>query len=115
MLPEPAARRFRALVLEDKGDTDGVREPNAENGQGLLAGAFSVRKLGKVSEALETPEIKAARAKKRSVEEAIEQLKYSKASLETDAYTKKLESLLLDLARTQAALDKLEQAAGSAK
>jgi hypothetical protein len=55
-----------------------------------------------------------ARAKKRSVEEAIEQLKYTKASMETEAYTKKLEALLIDLARTQAALDKLEQAAGAA-
>lgn len=102
-------------VLEDKGDSDGVREPNAENGQGLLAGAFAVRRLSRTSEALETPEIKAARAKKRSAEEAIEQLKYAKASMDTDSYTKKLTALLLDLARTQAALDKLEQAAGAAK
>jgi hypothetical protein len=99
-------------VLEDKGDTDGVREPNAENGQGLLAAALTVRKLGKTSQTLETPEIKIARAKKRSVEEAIEQLKYSKASMETAVYTQKLEALLLDLARTQAALDKLEEPAG---
>jgi hypothetical protein len=100
-------------VLEDIGDTDGVREPNAENGQGLLAAAFSVRKLGKASEALETPEIKAARARKRSAEEAIEQWKYGKASMESAVYTKRLEALLLDLARTQAMLDKLEQAAGA--
>jgi hypothetical protein len=101
-------------VLEDKGDSDGVREPNAENGQGLLAAALPVRRLGKASDALETPEIMQARAKKRGVEEAIEQLKYTKASMETEAYSKKLESLLLELARTQAALDQLEQAAGAA-
>ena len=99
-------------VLEDKGDTEGVREPNAENGQGLLAAALPVRRLGKTSEALETPEIMQARARKRGVEEAIEQLKYSKASMETEAYSKKLEALLIDLARTQASLDQLEQAAG---
>ena len=101
-------------VLEDKGETDGVREPNAENGQGLLAAAIAVRKLGKTSEALDTPEIRQARARKRSAEETIEQLKYAKASMESVAYGKKLESLLLELARAQAALDKLEQASGAA-
>ena len=110
-----AAKRIATehAVIEDKGDTDGVREPNAENGQGLLAAAVTVRRLGKSSEALETPEIQAARAKKRGIEEAIEQLKYTKASLDTKEYAKKLEGFLLELARTQAALDKMEEAAGA--
>ena len=40
------------------------------------------------------------------VEQAIDKLKYEKAAMPADAYKKQLTLLLLELARTQEALDK---------
>lgn len=100
-------------LIEDKGDSEGAREANVENGQGLLAGAISVRRLGQASAALETPEIRQLRARKRGIEESIEQLKYGKASMESKVYMRQLEKLLVELSRTQAELDQLEQKAAA--
>ncbi|MBI3895919.1 MAG: hypothetical protein HY313_08295 [Acidobacteria bacterium] len=95
-------------LLEDVGEGEGVREPNPNNGQGLLASATILRHLGD-SAAVETPDTRELRAKRRQLEEAIEQLKYRKASMNTAVYQQQLEKLLLDLARIQQRLDEMEE------
>jgi hypothetical protein len=96
-------------LMEDRGEGDGVREPAPDNGQGILAAALPVRRLGEQSSTFDTPEVQELRAQKRSVEESIEQLKYNKAGMETDDYFQQLEKLLLQLSQLQQKLDALEK------
>ncbi len=95
-------------TIEDLGDSDGAREATPETGQGLLAAAIVVRRLGQARASADTPQIRRLRARKLTAEEAIEQLKYAKASMETGEYFQKLEQLLVNLAQIQARLDELE-------
>ena len=96
-------------LLEDRGEGQGVREPSPENGAGLLAAAVVLRRMGTTEIALDTPEARQLRARKRQAEEAIEQLKYRKASMDTSVYMQQLEKLLIDLAEVQQQLDEMEQ------
>jgi len=93
-------------MLEDTGKGDGVKEPSAENGEGLLASRFALLRIGDAQIASSTPEKKALLAKREELEGKIDQLKYQKAAMPPDAYKKQLGDLLLDLAKTQAELDK---------
>ena len=95
--------------MEDRADGQGVREPSPENGVGLLAGAMTLRRMGTEQVALDTPETRELRARKRQAEEAIEQLKYRKASIDTSEYMSQLERLLIELAEAQQQLDALER------
>ncbi|MBI4459267.1 MAG: hypothetical protein HY648_04310 [Acidobacteria bacterium] len=96
-------------LLEDRGEGEGVREPGPGNGEGLLAATIILRHLEGGSAAAETPEVVALRAKKRQFEEAIEQLKYRKASMSSEEYQAELGKLLLELARTEQRLDDLQE------
>jgi len=96
-------------MIEDKGEGDGVREANAENGEGLLASATPLLRLGSQAAALDSPELRELRARKRQTEESIEQLKYQKASMDSQEYMQHLEKLLVDLAQVQQHLDALEK------
>jgi hypothetical protein len=96
-------------LIEDKGDGDGVREASPDNGEGLLASAIVVRRLGSQQNALDTPEVRQLRARKRQAEEAVEQLKYQKASMDSAEYIDKLEKLLVELAQVQRQLDAQEK------
>jgi hypothetical protein len=98
-------------LIEDRGEGEGAREATPENGQGLLAGALAVRRLGGQQSALDTPEVRELRASKRQIEESIERLKYNKASMDTDQYFQQLEKLLVDLSQLQQRLDALEKQA----
>jgi hypothetical protein len=93
-------------VLEDTGKGQGEKDPNAENGQGKLASAFTVVRLGANAAAARDPNKRALLDKKEQLEQAIDKLKYEKAATPADAYRKQLAQLLLELARTQEALDK---------
>lgn len=93
-------------MLEDTGKGDGVKTPSAENGQGLLAARFTLLRMGASQTVASTPEKKAILAHREDLEAQIDQLKYQKSSMEPDQYKKQLGALLLDLARTQAELDK---------
>jgi hypothetical protein len=53
-----------------------------------------------------TPEKKALLTHREELEAQIDQLKYQKASLPPEEYRKQLATLLFDLAKTQAELDK---------
>lgn len=96
-------------LLEDQGDGEGVREATPENGQGLLASSIPLVDLGGRTAADDDPQARALRAKKRKIEEAIEQLKYRKASLTSKQYFERLEKLLIDLAKVEQNLENLVQ------
>jgi hypothetical protein len=96
-------------VLEDTGKGPGTtlsgKEPEADPNEGKLAASFSVVRLGDNSAASD-PSKKALLAKKEELEQAIDELKYEKASMAADEYKKQLTRLLLELARTQEAIEK---------
>ena len=92
-------------LLEDTGRDDGERSPSAENGEGRLAAGFNLVRLGGNADATRDPVKRALLDKKEEIEQAIDQLKYEKASMDTAEYRKQLAQLLLQLAKTQEALD----------
>jgi hypothetical protein len=93
-------------MLSDLGTANGVRDPKPDNGQGLLAAAFPLLR----------PQVEAAKnvrpgkqrlvTKKEELEAKIDRLKYQKAALTADEYKQQLTALLLELARTQAEIDR---------
>jgi hypothetical protein len=93
-------------LLEDTGSGSGVRDPSAENREGLRAAAFPLVRLGAASSLANNPEKKKLLEKRDQIEQQIDLLKYNKAALAPDDYKKRLTALLLDLAKTQVELDK---------
>jgi hypothetical protein len=93
-------------LLDDTGKGEGVRDPSPENGAGLQASRFPVLRLGQAQIAANTPEKRALMQKKEDLEQQIDKLKYEKAAMPTDEYKQQLTSLLVELAKTQAALEK---------
>jgi hypothetical protein len=93
-------------ALEDTGQGEGARKPSPENGEGLKAAQFPVLRIGATQIAANTPEKRALLAKRDELEEQIDKLKYEKAAIPPDNYKKQLQALLIDLAKTQAELDK---------
>ena len=93
-------------VLEDTGKGDGERNPSTENGEGKLAAAFPVVRLGANAAAARDPAKRPLLDKKEEIEQAIDKLKYDKAAMPEAEYKRQLTQLLLELAKTQEALDK---------
>jgi hypothetical protein len=93
-------------ILEDTGKGEGTKNPSPENGEGLLAARMAVVRIGPTQTVATTPEKKTLLAKKEDLEQKIDALKYQKAAMSMDDYKRQLGALLLDLARTQAELDK---------
>lgn len=93
-------------VLEDTGKGEGERNPSTENGEGKLAAAFPVVRLGANAAAARDPVKRPLLDRKEQIEQAIDQLKYQKAALPADEYKKQLTALLLELAKIQEALEK---------
>ena len=103
-----AAKRLATehAILEDTGKGQGTRNPSPENGQGLLASRFPLLRLGATQTSAATPEKQKLIAHKEEVEQEIDTLKYQKAAMPVDDYKRQLTKLLVDLAKTQAELDK---------
>ena len=93
-------------VIEDTGKGDGERDPNAENGEGKLAAAFPVVRLGANAAAARDPAKRPLLEKKDQLEQQIDKIKYDKAAIPADQYRQQLTNLLLELAKTQEELDK---------
>jgi hypothetical protein len=93
-------------VLEDTGKGEGERAPSTENGEGRLAAAFPVVRLGSNAAAAKDPAKRALLDKKEELEQAIDKLKYEKAAMPEEQYKKQLTQLLLELARVQEEIDK---------
>jgi len=93
-------------VLEDTGKGEGERNPGTENGEGKLAAAFPLVRLGANAAAARDPVKRPLLERKEQIEQAIDQLKYQKAAMPEAAYKQQLTALLLELARIQEALEK---------
>jgi hypothetical protein len=93
-------------VLEDTGKGEAQKDPNAQNNEGRLAMAFPMVRLGANAAAANDPAKRPLLEKKEQLEQAIDKLKYEKAAIPEELYKKQLATLLLELARTQEALDK---------
>ncbi len=93
-------------LIEDTGKGDGVKAPGPDNGEGLVAGRFAVLHLGAVSAQINDPEKLKLLKHKEELEQAIDELKYKKASMDYNEYRRQLQAYLIELARTQEALDK---------
>jgi hypothetical protein len=93
-------------MLEDTGQSDGTRKPSPENGEGRIASQIALLHLGATQVAANTPEKKALLARREELEQQIDTLKYEKAATPPEEYKKQLQILLLELAKTQAELDK---------
>jgi hypothetical protein len=92
-------------VLEDLGKGEGERAPSAENGEGKLAATFPVVRLGANAAVARDPNKRPLLEKKEQIEEAIDKLKYEKAAMPEQEYKQQLTTLLVELAKTQEALD----------
>jgi hypothetical protein len=93
-------------LIEDAGKGEGVKTPSAENGEGLTATRFAVLHLGASAAQSRDPAKLQLLKQKEQLEAAIDDLKYRKASMAVQEYRAQLNELLLELARTQVALDK---------
>jgi peptidase C13-like protein len=78
----------------------------ADAGQGLLAASFTLIRPPTETTNAGSPEKQRLLARKEDLEAKIDRLKYQKAAMPEDEYKQQLTELLLDLARTQAELDK---------
>ncbi len=93
-------------LLEDTGKGEGVKTPSPENGEGLVAGHFTVLRIGAATAQANNPEKLALLKHKDELEQAIDDLKYRKASMDLAEYRAKMQQYLLELATTQKELDK---------
>ena len=92
--------------LDDTGSRTAARDPKAENGQGLLASAFPIVRPAVESGNAIAPEKQKLVAKKESLEARIDRLKYQKAAMPEQEYKQQMAALLLELAKTQAEIDR---------
>ena len=93
-------------LIEDTGAGEGVRQPAAANGRGLLAGAFPLVRIGSAHRAYQDPAKRELLERKEQLEQQIDRLKYEKAAMPTAEYRKQLTALLVELAKTQEALER---------
>jgi hypothetical protein len=92
-------------MLEDTGKGEAVRAPSTENGEGMLASAFPLLRLGSNATAARDPAKLKLLTQKEELEQQIDRLKYQKAAMPIEDYRKQLNALLLQLAKTQEELD----------
>jgi hypothetical protein len=93
-------------LMTDTANATGVRDPKPENGQGLLAASFILIRQRSESGKAVSPEKQRLVTKKEELEARIDRLKYQKAAMEESDYKHQLTALLLELARTQAEIDR---------
>ena len=92
-------------VLEDTGQGEGVRNPAADNGHGLVASRTPLLRIGAAQRAAADPGKQKLLALKEDVEQRIDQLKYNKASMPVAEYRRQLQVLLVELAKVQKEMD----------
>jgi hypothetical protein len=92
--------------MTDTANPTAVRDPKPENGQGLVAASFILIRQQTEGGKTLSAEKQRLVAKKEELEAKIDRLKYEKAALEEKDYKQQLTALLLELARTQAEIDR---------
>jgi hypothetical protein len=93
-------------LLEDTGKGDGVKDPKAENGEGLQAGRFSLIHLGTSASISKDPKKLELLKKKEEIDGKLDELRYQKAAMDPREYRTQLQTLMVEMAQTQAELDK---------
>ncbi|HTU43961.1 MAG TPA: hypothetical protein VMF91_02795 [Bryobacteraceae bacterium] len=93
-------------MLTDTGSANAARDPKPENGQGMLAASFPLIHPQAESAANVAPEKQRLLTKKEDLEAKIDRLKYQKAAMNPEEYKQQLTAFLLELARTQAEIDR---------
>jgi len=93
-------------VFEDAGRGEAVRAASAAGSEGRLLASLTLVRFGESQKAALDPAKHDLLAKKEELERKIDVLKYQKAAMRQSEYEPQLKTLLLDLARVQAALDK---------
>lgn len=91
-------------TFDDVGYGEPVRQ--AGNGQGAFLSNFTLLRLDASQQTVSDPAKRQLLAQKEDLEQKIDALKYQKAAMDPSDYKKKLTELLVELARTQEALDK---------
>jgi hypothetical protein len=93
-------------VIEDTGKGDGVKDPSAENGEGLIANRFVLVHLGNSATLAKDPTKQKLLKHLEDLDAQLDELKYEKASKDPAQYRRELQTLMIDRAQTQEALDK---------
>lgn len=93
-------------MITDTGNANAVRDPKPENGQGLLAATFPLMRPQAETAKAVAPEKQKLLAKKEDLEAKIDRLKYQKAAMPEEEYKQELTALLVELAKTQAEIDR---------
>jgi hypothetical protein len=93
-------------MMADSGRTDGVRAVTAGDREGALAASFPLIRPASAVAKNASPEKQKLVARKEDLEAKIDRLKYQKAALSPEVYKQQLSALLLELARTQAEIDR---------
>lgn len=93
-------------VIEDTGKGDGVKDPSAENGEGMIANRFALVHLGTSATLAKDPAKQKLLKHLEDLDAQLDELKYEKASTDPAQYRKQLQQLMVDRAQTQAELDK---------
>jgi hypothetical protein len=93
-------------VFEDTGKGAAVRAPAPDGAEGRLLASLTLRRFGDAQNPVPDPVERDLLARKEKLQQQIDGLKYQKAAIPEEQYATQLKSLLLQLARTQAALEK---------
>jgi hypothetical protein len=93
-------------VFEDTGRGAAVRAPSLDSGEGRMLSSLTLVRFGDAQDRAQDPAQRDLLAAKEQLEQQIDELKYRKAAMPEAAYASQLKSLLVELARTQAALDR---------
>jgi hypothetical protein len=93
-------------VFEDTGKGDAVRAPLVESGEGRLLASLTLVRFGDAQKAALDPAKRDLLARKEDLERQIDVLKYQKAAMAQTDYEQQLKTVLIELARVQATLDK---------
>ncbi len=93
-------------LITDGAAAKAVRDPEPANGQGLLAARFPILEPQQETARNIAPGKQKLVSKKEDLEARIDRLKYEKAAMAPEQYKQQLTALLLELARTQAEIDR---------
>jgi hypothetical protein len=96
-------------ILDDDGDGKGDPAPTGRTGDGMASRRFFLDAGAVASRvAAGSPALAQLYTQRFALEEQVDSLKHQKAKMDPDLYDAALEKVLLDLARTSAAIRKME-------
>jgi len=97
--------------LDDNGDGTGTHEPDPQSGDGAFARGIYLGGTGRVAAEDASPELQALFGERQRLENELNTLRASRATMQPDAYDAELERLLIELARVSQSIRELEEAA----